>query len=105
MIEYEPTVIREFADKLYARAATIVLAHSVAGGLSGVAVGAWAGAWTAYLDRRAGGALLIIASFAVVGGVLVALLGYLVGSARAFALRLQAQQALCQLQIEENTRR
>lgn len=38
----------------------------------------------------------------VIGGIV---LGALVGNSRAFALRLQAQTALCQVQIEENTRR
>jgi len=33
-----------------------------------------------------------------------AVLGYLVGNDRAFALRLMAQTALCQMQIERNTR-
>ena len=30
--------------------------------------------------------------------------GYMIGTARAFMLRVQAQMALCQKQIEENTR-
>lgn len=40
----------------------------------------------------------------VVTTVLCALIGWSVGSDKAFALRLQAQILLCQLQIERNTR-
>jgi hypothetical protein len=36
--------------------------------------------------------------------LLGAVLGGIVGSERAFALRFAAQQALCQVQIERNTR-
>ena len=35
--------------------------------------------------------------------VISASLGYMVGQSRAFSLRLQAQVALCQVQIERNT--
>jgi hypothetical protein len=40
----------------------------------------------------------------VVGGVVLGVLGYFVGQARAFHLRLLAQTALCQVKIEQNTR-
>jgi hypothetical protein len=39
----------------------------------------------------------------IVGGICM-LVGGLVGSERAFALRLMAQTALCQVQIERHTR-
>ena len=39
----------------------------------------------------------------LIGGVLVGVVGFLLGSQRAFLLKLQAQTALCQIQIEQNT--
>ncbi len=41
---------------------------------------------------------------ALVGAVIGGGIGYVVGQQRAFWFRLQAQLALCQAQIEENTR-
>ena len=41
---------------------------------------------------------------AVIGAVVGVFLGYLLGSLRSKSLQLQAQVALCQQQIEENTR-
>jgi hypothetical protein len=39
-----------------------------------------------------------------VGALLVGVTAFRMGQEKAFALRLQAQTALCQLQIEANTR-
>jgi len=39
----------------------------------------------------------------IVGAVLGGIIGYTIGDARAFGYRIQAQSALCQLQIERNT--
>jgi hypothetical protein len=41
---------------------------------------------------------------AALGALLLGALGFKVGQQKAFALRLQAQVALCQVQIEANTR-
>ncbi len=41
----------------------------------------------------------------LVGAVLGALIGISIGRGRAFVYQLQAQQALCQVEIESNTRR
>lgn len=43
--------------------------------------------------------------YALLGALVVGLIGYVLGIQRAFALKLQAQTALCQVKIEENTRR
>ena len=72
--------------------------------LVGAGVGALvvlgAGSYGSAVSGRQGNFGTIALVVAVVG----ALLGYAVGSERAFALRLMAQTALCQLQIERNTR-
>jgi len=87
MVSYDPSVINTFAQKLYDRASTITVAYIAIG----IAVGAGIGKF----------------SFDTVGMVVVAVfagvIGYFIGSQRAFLLRLQAQTALCQVQIEYNT--
>lgn len=90
---YDPQVIQRFADKLYSQANTIVFVWT----LLGLAVGAGGG--YALGDRSTN------TTFAAGGAVVLGLLGFAVGSARAFLLKLQAQSALCQIKIEENTRK
>ncbi len=94
-VAYDENVITSFADDLYRRAASLIVGHTVLGGLAGAAVGL-------------AGCLALRTELAGLGAVLLTLLGALVGlslgRARAFALRLTAQTALCQVRIERNTR-
>ena len=87
MVQYDAQVIQEFADSLYSRADAIIAGYAVVGGVLGLLAGAVMG----------GGAMLIIVG--AVGGAI----GYATGVQKAFLLKLQAQQALCQAQIERNT--
>ena len=89
MIEYDPNVIRGFADALYKRAASIVVTNAAIFGVVG-AVGGY--------SLKGGGT-------AVLALVIGAGLGYYLGLQKTFLLKLQAQTALCQVKIEENTRR
>lgn len=85
-VTYDETVILGFANRLYARATFIVALYIVVGAGLGAAI-------------AAGFSLP-----SLVVGCIGAVLGGLFGNERAFALRLMAQTALCQLQIERNTR-
>ena len=95
MTEYDPKVIQKSADRLYSRAASIVLGYTVLNGLIGAAVG-----YAAAFYLNPGDSML----YPFVGLVLLGALGYVIGSERAFLLRLQAQTSLCQVKIEQNTR-
>jgi hypothetical protein len=95
MTDYDPSVITTFADNLYAQAATVIGLYTVVG----VLVGAGAGAGVASRIPDSSGFL-----FALVGAVVVGAIAWQLGRQKAFALRLQAQVALCQAQIEVNTR-
>lgn len=95
MIQYDRAVIQQFADRLYAQARRIVVIFTLVGLLVGLAAGA------ALATSAATPGILVPVLLVVILG---AILGYSTGQARAFALRLQAQIALCQVQIEENTR-
>ena len=93
MPHYDSTIIRKFADKLYSRANGVILSYTVLGALLGLALGAGLTASGRGSD-----------SWSIIGGVILGLAGFALGSEKAFALKLQAQMALCQAQIEENTR-
>ncbi len=96
MTTYDAAVIQKFADRLYARANSIILTATVAG----LVIGGGAG-WALGVAANAG---VSPAVFGGVGAVLFGLLGYSAGSSRAFSLKLQEQTALCQFAIETNTR-
>jgi hypothetical protein len=95
MVSYDSSVIQQFAEALYKQARMLVIRYAIVCALIGFAAG--------YL--MAGGARVSDASLP---GFIVAIFGLVVGAmigqGKAAALRLQAQQALCQVQIEKNTR-
>ena len=98
MVEYDPKVIYRFADHLYRRANLIIAAYSVIATIAG----------------GVGFALLVASEFerpdqrgvwVLVGMLIGAAIGIKLGRDRASALKLQAQMALCNVKIEENTRK
>lgn len=88
MVTYDEKVIQDFADSLYSRAEAIVAGYAIVGLLIGLVGGSILG----------GGSMLILGA-AIAGGI-----GYAIGVQKAFLLKLQAQLALCQVQIERNSR-
>lgn len=95
MPAYDSSVILTFAERLYEQAAGIEVAYAVGGAVVGGAAGGAIGA--ALHDASS---LLI----GLIGAVIVGAIAWQLGRQKAAALRLQAQVALCQVQIEENTR-
>jgi len=89
MAKYDSSILFEFADRLYSRANTAVAIYTVLGVLIGLV----------------GGSAVKAGIGAIVGALIVGAIGFLFGRERAFAYKLQAQTALCQAKIEENTRR
>jgi hypothetical protein len=94
MVTYDASVIESFAEALYAQAKSIVIRYTILGGLIGFGIG-YAIANNARGDGTTVGAVVAVAG---------AILGFMQGQSKAFALRLQAQTALCQVQVEKNTR-
>lgn len=99
MPEYDPRVIERHASKLYAKASAVVAGSAAVGGFVGAAFGAvpltsLGDAWP--VPSAFGFATLLF------GGVAGALVGYVIGDARSFGYRLQAQSALCQIQLERH---
>lgn len=88
MVTYDTKLIQEYADRMYRSASPTILMYSLAGMMTGAPVG--------LVSRDL--------QLTVVAAILVGMLGYLMGKGKAFKLKLEAQLALCQLQIEANTR-
>ena len=101
MAQYNENVIQQFVDDLCRRATFIVVDITARWLFASLAIGFIGSrlflAWQPQADVPVG---LISAGFAIVGMTI----GIMKGRARAFALRLQAQQVLLQMQIERNTR-
>jgi hypothetical protein len=91
-VTYDPNIIATYAKELYRRANSVTFFYAFLGLIFGFAVGFA----FFFLDS------LIPNYFTAAFGCWI---GYTAGMAKSFALRLEAQQALCQLQIELNTRR
>lgn len=88
-VTYDPNVIQEFADRLYTKAKSIIRSYTILG----VILLGFAGLATQQPKLGLVGA--------VIGGVI----GYIMGKEKAFVYKLQAQTALCQVQIETNTKK
>ncbi|WP_157837007.1 hypothetical protein [Geminisphaera colitermitum] len=95
-IDYNPDVIQSFANKLYTQAKQLFLSYALGGILVGLLGGYFLGRVTS-----PGNELLI----AMVCAILLCFISLSSARAKAFALKLQAQQALCQIAIEKNTRK
>jgi outer membrane lipoprotein SlyB len=94
MAMYNSDVLDQFADDLNSRADQAVPISAFLGALLGAIVGAAASGGSDNLPMFAG-----------IGALVLAIIGGFLGRAKAFQLRVQAQTLLCQVQIEENTRR
>ena len=93
MPNYDPALLRTLANKLDAQARTAVVVAIIAGAVTGGLFG-----FAASLIFMLSHSLLLP------GAILGAILGIFAGRRKAQALRLQAQIALCQIQIEAITR-
>lgn len=96
--QYDPGILQQYADELYRQAWDILFITAVQYGFVAFALG-----WLlANAGLRPGGVdtstmNIIVTAIGIVFGVSA-------GRRKAFAFKLQAQQILCQRQIEFNTR-
>ncbi|WP_426751721.1 hypothetical protein [Myxococcus sp. Y35] len=93
-VQYDPNIIRGYAEALYRRASRIVFMTGFIGFILGILGGS---VITAPMKNGA--------PFTLICALVGAFIGVTIGRGRAFALQLQAQSALCQVAIEANTRR
>jgi len=93
-VPYDPSVIRRHANALYSSADMTVVVHVILG----LALGGLVGGFVAFIARD------YVALSTMFCALVGAGIGWFFGDSAAFKLRLQAQLALCQVQIELNTR-
>ncbi len=99
MIEYDPKVIRQFADMRYKQANRVILFMKSIGALVGGFLGAYFGS-----TIQAENPVIVMVGLAIVAAPPGGFIGNIFGSMHALSLRLDVQRSLCQVQIEENTR-
>ena len=95
---FDPTIMEQFAEQLLRKADSVRVGSAVVGGVIGVIFGAvpltpLASVWP--IPAIFGFATILLGALA---GILV---GYVIGEGRAFRLRVQAQTALFQVDIEK----
>jgi hypothetical protein len=98
--DFDPRIIEAFAERLYSKASSFLVGSVVVGVVLGMAFGAvpltsLGESWP--IPSMFGFATMLVG--AILGGIV----GYAVGDTRAFGYKLQAQTALCQLEIERNS--
>ena len=93
MTAYNPAIIRQYADALYAQAIRMVVMWRIMGILAGGLAG-----------NLLSGSRSPNENVTVFGAIILGIIGLAIGRERAFDLKLKAQLALCRAQIEENTR-
>lgn len=92
---YDPNIIHKHAKNLYRRANMTLILYGICGALIGYGL----------VELAAEELMIKLETIKkAMMAVLTALLGIYIGRVRSFELLLQAQTALCQVQIELNTR-
>ena len=94
-VQFDSTVIREAADALYRRAQRLVLRYTIFGFVIGGFGGAVAGLGSNFSYWPLS---------ALFCGAFGAYMGSSMAQGKSFQLKLEAQTALCQAQIEHNIR-
>jgi hypothetical protein len=102
--QYDPEILQKYADILYDQARSLAAWTALRYALAlGIVIWLVVGMLSPLLRVRPDiSTMNVSALFAALVG---ALIGYNTGKIKAFSLMLQAQQVLCQRQIELNTRK
>ena len=100
--QYDPSVLQQYADDLYRQAKWIIFGTALRYFLAALVLSIACGAALMYAQPGLanGAGVWIMAIFSAIGIAA----GVDAGKKKAFELKLKAQQILCQVQIEENTR-
>lgn len=98
--QYDSSILQQFADDLYARARWIVFTTALVYAFVGFVGSAFLAGFLK-LSRTADATVIV---WVLLFTLIALAIGYTQGRAKAFQLKLQAQQTLCQRQIEINLR-
>lgn len=102
--QYNPEILQKYADILYSQARSLAAWTALRYGAA-LAVIVWLAAAASVPLARMRFDMSTANGAALIAGFIGLLIGYNAGKVKAFSLVLQAQQVLCQRQIELNTRR
>ena len=94
MTEYDPALIEQHVARLYEQAKSVIVNYTATGAVLGGCP-----ALLAFVLPNASGFVFV----GFILGLATGWVGYMMGTEKAFQLKLQAQTTLCQLQIEKNT--
>jgi MFS superfamily sulfate permease-like transporter len=99
MPRFDPSVIHQHAQELYDRADNLVWQSGITGAIVGAMIGG------AIAVAMSVARMAVVPPLLVVAGMTVgmAIVSAIAAEREVFRLRLQAQQSLCQLMIEQNT--
>ncbi len=96
MVDYDPKIIQNYADGLYKQAQSVATCYFFIGIFTSIIV------FSKISDILKGEFdFLIVAIGVFIGGVI----GLFAGKNRSFEMKMEAQQALCQIKIQENTKK
>lgn len=98
MAQYDPKIIQDHADQLYAQAEKAPFLTAYAAGLVGLVIGLGTGMGLEI--GTTGGVVFGVVLAGLAGGV-----GYAVGKSQAVRIRVAAQTTLCQVAIEKALRK
>jgi hypothetical protein len=101
MTSYDSNVLQENADALYSRASALIASYAATGAVVG-----WVAVY--FLEPVIRTMLRLPESYSLIplqllAALIAAILGGVWGHGKGVALKLQAQAALCQMKIEQNT--
>lgn len=89
MVTYDARLVQEYAHRLHRSATQLVVTYAFGGAVTGGSLG--------FIVRDL--------QSTVLATMLVAVIGYFIGRDKALRLKLEAQLALCQMEIEQHLRR
>lgn len=98
-ISYDSSVIQEYASIMYAQAARIIRSETIKFAFLGLIFFIVLGAFLSTKFNVGSTSILIIGVLGVLGG---GYYGYQQGLLKSFELKLEAQRALCFVEIERN---
>lgn len=96
MVEYDPKIIQNYANELYNQAKSVVTCYFFIGMFASIIV------FSKISDMLKNEFDFLIIAIGVFVG---AIIGLFAGKNRSFEMKLEAQQALCQVKIQENTKK
>jgi membrane associated rhomboid family serine protease len=102
--QYNPDILQKYSDILYAQARSLAAWTALRYGAI-FAIVTWLAVAVASPLTRMRIDTSTVNTIALIAGFVGLLMGYNTGKVKAFSLVLQAQQVLCQRQIELNTRK